>query len=210
MINFDNIRNYATEFPDTWSFLGSPDEAGTISQEHQDQIFFLDKEAGEFLRNYIDSSKMMTGPVWKPFNEKYFKTVDEFTLTQNCESALKKWLYNRHIPFDKIVYIDSDRSGQSVALTWKMVIKYCNGLFFADDLFIFDETLNWGLFYFHEDKLFYGTEKIYDQEFEYEKARELNALKTKFFGKDRMNFEKTEKKQAIQNFKEKYNTDSIE
>ena len=210
MINFDNIKTYSTDFPKTWSFLWSPEEADQIPKEHKDQIFFLNKEAGEFLRNYIENSKMVTGPLWKPFNERYFKTIQEFEVREDCEEEIKKWLYNKPIPFDKFVYIDSERSGHAVTLTWKMVIKYWKGLFFADDLIIFDETLNWGLFYFHEDRLYYGTDKIYDKEFEYEKTKELNELKQKFFNKDNLNFSNDEKKKSISDFKEKYNTDRLD
>lgn len=90
-----------------------------------------------------------------------------------------------------------------------MLIKYWEGLFFADDLLIFDESLNWGLFYFHENKLYFGTDKIYDQEFEYEKTRELNELKLKFFNKENLNFDHADKTKAVKDYKEKYNTDSI-
>src|SRR5687767_4590076 len=105
MINFDNIKTYSTDFPKTWGFLSSPDEASEISQEHKDQIFFLNDEASKFVKNYIDSSKMVTGPLWKPFNEKYYKTIEEFEVADNCESEIKKWLYNKPIPFDKYVFI---------------------------------------------------------------------------------------------------------
>lgn len=210
MIDFANIKTYSTEFPNNGSFLCSPEEANSISQEHKDQIFFLNDEASEFIGNYIESSKMITGPVWKPFNERYFKIIEEFDVTENCEKEIKKWLHNKAIPFDKIVYIEGDRSGQSIALTWKMVIKYWEGLFFSDDIIIFDETLNWGLFYFHEDKLFFGNGKIYDKEFEYQKTIELNELKTKFFNKNNFSFNNKEKKQSVKDFKEKYNIDKIE
>ena len=155
-------------------------------------------------------------PLWKQkkldkvFNEKYFKTIKEFEITKNCEKEIKKWLYNLPIPFDKFVYIDSERSGEAVMLTWKMVIKYWEGIFFADDLIIFDKTLNWGLFYFHEDYLYYGTDKIYDKDFEYEKTKELIELKQKFFKKDNHSFNNDEKKKAINTFKEKYNISNIE
>ncbi|MCL9810096.1 hypothetical protein [Flavobacterium luminosum] len=210
MINFDNIKTYSTDFPKTWSFLWSPEEANEIPLEHKDQIFFLNKEASEFVKNYINSSKMVTGPLWKPFNERYFKTIEEFEVTESCETEIKKWLYNKPILFDKYVFIESDRSGQSVTLTWKMVIKYWEGLFFADDLIIFDETLNWGLFYFHEDRLYFGSDKIYDKEFEYEKTREFNELKKRFFNKDNLNFNNDDKKKSVRDFKERYNTDKIE
>lgn len=209
MICFDNIKTYSTDFPKTWSFLSSPEEASEIPQEHKEQIFFLNDEASKFVKNYIDSSKMVTGPLWKPFNERYFKTIKEFEVTENCESEIKKWLYNKSISFDKYVFIDSKRSEQSVTLTWKMVIKYWKGLFFADDFIIFDEILNWGLFYFHEDKIYFGSEKIYDKEFEYEKTREFNELKQKFFNKENLHSNNEEKKKAIRGFKDKYNTNRI-
>ena len=209
MINFDNIKTYSTDFPKAWSFLWSPEEASKIHQEHKDQIFFLNNEASEFIRNYFNSSKMVTGPSWKPFNERYFKTIQEFVVTESSEKEIKKWLYNKPIPFDKFVFIYGDRSGQEIVLTWKMVVKYWEGLFFADDLIIFDETLNWGLFYFHEDRLYYGTDKIYDKEFEYEKTRELNELRQSFFNKDNLNFTRDEKRQAIKSFKTKYNLSEL-
>ena len=209
MINFDNIKTYSTDFPKAWSFLWSPEEASKIHQEHKDQIFFLNNEASEFIRNYFDSSKMVTGPSWKPFNERYFKTIQEFVVTESSEKEIKKWLYNKPIPFDKFVFIYGDRSGQEIVLTWKMVVKYWEGLFFADDLIIFDETLNWGLFYFHEDRLYYGTDKIYDKEFEYEKTRELNELRQSFFNRDNLNFTRDEKRQAIKSFKTKYNLSEL-
>jgi hypothetical protein len=210
MINFSNIKTYSTDFPKVWSFLWSPEEANKIPEEHKDQIFFLNNEASKFIKTYIESSKMVTGAsLWKPFNEKYFKTVQEFEVTENCEKEIKKWLFNKSIPFDNFVYIDSERSGQAVVLTWKMVIKYWEGLFFADDLIIFDETLNWGLFYFHEDRLYFGNDKIYNKDFEYEKTRELNELKQSFFDKENLNFSKEEKKKSILNYKKKYNTNSL-
>lgn len=209
-MNFENIKDFSTEFPNTWSFLWSPEEANSISNEHKDQIHFLNKEATEFVRNYIYNSNMLTVQVWKPFNERYFKTIEEFDVSEVCDQEIKKWLHSKPIPFQKYVYVDYDRSGQAVTLTWKMVIKYWKGLFFGEDIIIFDETLNWGLFSFHEDKLFYGTDKIYSKEFEYEKARDLEELKSKYFNRHNLNFSKDEKRQAIKDFKEKYNTDKIE
>ncbi|MCL9807630.1 hypothetical protein NAT51_19060 [Flavobacterium amniphilum] len=210
MITFDNIKSYSTDFPDSLSFLWSPEEANAIPQEHKDQIFFLNKEASEFIRNYIFSSKMITGPLWKPFNERYFKTVEDFEVTEDCGKEIKKWLYSKPIPFNRLVYIEGDRSEQSIALTWKMVIKYWEGLFFADDLIVFDETLNWGLFYFHEDFLYFGSDKIYDKEFEYEKTIAVTELKKRFFNRDNLDFNNDDKKKSIRDFKEKYDTNKLD
>ncbi|MBL7704218.1 MAG: hypothetical protein JNM21_01610 [Taibaiella sp.] len=211
MISFKNIQTYTTGFPTTqYSFLGTPEEARNIPPEHKDQIFFLSEEATQFLSAYLDSSRMLTGPLWNPFNERYFKTIDEFELTIDREAELKKWLYNKPIPFDHFVFMHSNWGDQVVMLTWKMVIKYWDGLFSGHDLVLFDQTLNWGLFYFHEDFLYFGSDKIYDKTFEEDKIRELQQLQQKYFNKNDLNFTGPEKRQAIKAFKEKYNINRIE
>lgn len=171
---------WETDFPDTWTFLWSPKEAQNISSEHKDQIHFINKEGTKFLNDWIGSSKMLFGcdpyryggKDWHPFNDEYFTTVERFTITENCNKKIKKWLYNKEIPFSKYVFIDSDRSGKSVMLTWKMVIKYWEGLFFAHDLIIVDSSLEWGLFCFHESELYFGK----DVKFDREKVMELNRI----------------------------------
>ncbi|MFN7602473.1 MAG: hypothetical protein ACK5R0_13855 [Bacteroidota bacterium] len=188
MIDTTNIKDYITDFPKVWSFLGSPEQASEISSEHKDQIHFLNPIASSMLNNFLWSSCMLEGldphkydgKTWNPFRKNYFREMDEFRIVMDCDSAIKKWLFARGIPFDKYVFIDSVRSGQSVMLTWKMVIKYWEGLFFADDLTIFDETLNWGLFYFHESHLYYGQTNIFNPEEKIKEMEELNELKKKY------------------------------
>lgn len=209
MVHFDNLKTHATDFPETWTFLWSPEEAADIPQTHKDQIFFLDAAATTFVQQYIASAKMVTGPLWKPFNERYFKTIETFEITTDTQQHVKKWLYEKPIPFDHFVLVDADRSGQAVLLTWKMVLHYWEGLFFADDLLIFDASLTWGLFYFHEDQLYFGSNKIYDKEFEYEKTKALQELKKQFFTPSNLNFTQEEKRKAIQAFKTKYDMDSL-
>ena len=170
-----DIIKYWTDFPKVWTFLWSPEEALEIPTEHKDQIHFLNEEGSEFIKKYLESSKMTKGLPDFPFKE-YFKKIDEFKITEDCEEKIKKWLYNRGIPFSKYVFIDSDQSGQSVMLIWKMVIKYWEGIFFAEDLMIFDDSLKWGLFYYHESEVYFGSEIIFDRLAEEQKTIELNKL----------------------------------
>ena len=177
MNNFERkIAEYWTDgSPDTWSFLWSPEEASQIQPEHKDQIHFLNEYGTKLIHEFLNSSKMTKGLPNKPF-ENYFKMIDKFRVTENCDSRIKKWLYKKGIPFSKYVFIDSDRSGKSVMLTWKMVIKYWEGIFFAEDIVIFDSSLNWGLFYYHEGDLYFGTETIFDRKAEEQKTIELNEI----------------------------------
>ncbi|WP_228236508.1 hypothetical protein [Allomuricauda sp. M10] len=156
------IQYWTDEFPEVWSFLWSPENARKIPTEHKDQIHFLNEKGTNLINEFLDSSKMTQGFPFEPFKN-YFKNVDEFRLTENGQNEIKKWLHSKEIPFSKYVFIDSDRSGQSVMLTWKMVIKYWEGIFFIDDLVIFDSSLEWGLFYYHEAEIYFGTDKIFEK-----------------------------------------------
>lgn len=156
------IQYWTDEFPEVWSFLLSPEKARKIPTGHKDQIHFLNEKGTNLISEFLDSSKMTQGFPFEPFKN-YFKKVDKFGITENRQNEIKKWLYSKGIPFSKYVFIDSDRSGQSVMLTWKMVIKYWEGIFFVDDLIIFDGSLEWGLFYYHEDEIYFGTDKIFDK-----------------------------------------------
>lgn len=79
-----NITKYWTnEFPNVWSFLWSPDEAKMISQEHKDQIHFLNIEGTSYLRKLLNFSCMSGNlPYNYPFKD-YFKSVDEFYVTED-------------------------------------------------------------------------------------------------------------------------------
>ena len=175
----ENIAEFKTDFPKSWSFLSSPEEAEKISEEHKDQIHFLNKKGTEIVKDYLNSSKLLgfsTRTDWSPFTQGYFKTESKFQVYENCESEIKKWLYNLGIPFDKYVFVDSDNSGQAIMLSWKMVIKYWEGMFWDTDLTIFDGSLNWALFYYHESRLYFGKDNVFDQEAEFDKNLEQNKL----------------------------------
>lgn len=178
MITFENLKNNSTEFPNVWTFLWSPEEALQISEEHKDQIFFLNNEASEFVLEYFNASKISKS--WtEPISDLYFKKIEKFEISENFDE-LKKWLFNQGIPFDKFVFFIGDRSNQIVMLTWKTVIKYCEGIFFSEDLYIFDQSLNWALFYHHENEIIFGSEKNYDKEIYYKKTEINNELKKKY------------------------------
>ena len=178
MINFENLKENSIDFPNVWTFLWSPEEAQQISVEHKDQIFFLNQKASEFVSEYFESSKLSDN--WtEPINKKYFRKIEKFEINDNTKE-LKKWLFNRKIPFDNFVFLNRDRSNHVVMLTWKMVIKYCEGIFFSEDLFIFDQSLNWCLSFYHENEITFGSEKIYRKEFYYKKTEVNNELKNKY------------------------------
>jgi hypothetical protein len=185
MVEFATLPEYRTEFPQC-SFLGTQAEALALSPEHQAQIHFLNPEATAFIQAYLNTSYMfrggpMPGNPESPFHLGYFKQIDH--LPSYSDQTLKKWLYRRGIPFGSYVllYVDTmSSSRQAVWLTWKMVLKYADGLFGAQDQLLFDQTLNWGLFYDHWKGFSFGRDKVLDNEVEYQKMAELAELKRKY------------------------------
>ena len=84
----ENIAEFKTDFPKSWSFLWSPEEAEKISEEHKDQIHFLNKKGTEIVKEYLNSSKMLvysTGTDWSPFTKGYFKIVIFWLRTPSSE-----------------------------------------------------------------------------------------------------------------------------
>lgn len=181
MIDFTNIRDHEIERPDSWTCFGTPEDFDSLSDEFKDQIKFLDKEAADFLYAYFEVSKFHTGPIWEPFAKKNFQYVENLSLGGD-DDELKKWLYRRRIPFSKWVYVLPNFGEGPWMMTWKMVIKSCNDLFFADDVAIFDETNQWCLTYWHEDKLFFGSIHITDPEIGYKEVEEMNERERKYPG----------------------------
>jgi len=65
-------------------------------------------------------------------------------------------------------------------MTWKMVLKYAHDLFAIGDTLVFDQTLNWCLFNYHEGQLSYGKDAMYDPTAVDTYMKELNERKKKF------------------------------
>jgi hypothetical protein len=76
------------------------------------------------------------------------------------ETEIKKWLYHRGLPFDKPVFLSWDEK-DAMIVPWKLLIKYFDSFYYggSDDLTIIDQSLNWALLFFHEDEIYFGTNK---------------------------------------------------
>ena len=142
------------------------------SEEHKDQIFALNKKAANYLWEY--EGKTRIGKFYPEIN-KYFKDIKEYTDRERKEKELKKWFFNLEIPFKTKVFI-SFQPDSGFVLTWKMVIKYCSKLFWAHDLIVFDKSLNWGLFYHHDELFHFGKNRIYNAEIEGQKILKDSKL----------------------------------
>ena len=183
MIDLSNIRRFTVDRPEGWSLFGSANEFDSLPETHREQILFLDKAASEYIFEFSTAAYLTTGGLWDPFAKGNFKAVEEFadfSRTPESKQKLKKWLYNRGIPFQTWVYVLLNGNEPPMLMTWKMLIKYSDCLFLLDDVMIFDNTLNWCLIFFHEDRIFFGKDNIYNSNEDFKQMEELNVRKKKF------------------------------
>lgn len=170
MITLENLESHTvalSEHPMRWLFENEAGEMPPAS--YCDQIFPLTQEASRFLWN--TESKLRLGEFY-PGIRKYYRDVDEFSFMDNMEKEVKKWLYQRGIPFRQKVFI-SFQPDTGFIMTWKMAIHFSNDLFFGHDLIVWDKTVNWALFYNHNDYFCFGRNRIFDGQ---EERLKINAL----------------------------------
>jgi len=163
MVDLTNIKDFTVDKVKSWSLFGTDEEFNALPVTHQDQIFFLDKNASKYIYEFSARANLTTGDVWDPFAKGNFKKVEEFNefyRNEESQAKLKKWLYNRGIAFKTWVFLLPNFNDYPILTTWKMVVKYSDVLFSSDDIMVFDQTINWCLFFFHENHLYFGTDKI--------------------------------------------------
>lgn len=114
----------------------------TPTEEHKDQILMFHDLASKYLWDFEHKAVRVEAKT------KFYKTVTTFNSNGKSTSEIKKYLYNLEIPFSNWVFF-AEQPHLGFMLTWKMVIKYCNGIFFDDYQQIWDKTLNWKLEYNH-------------------------------------------------------------
>jgi hypothetical protein len=72
---------------------------------------------------------------------------------------IKKWLYQRGLPFEKNVFL-SWQPMDAMILPWKLLIKYFDHFYYygtSGDLTVIDRKLTWALLFYHEDEIYFGT-----------------------------------------------------
>ena len=165
MIDLNNIKNFTTIRPVGGSIFGSEADFDALPETHKAQILFLDKTAEKYLYEFVENARLLSNGGWAPFDKGIFKTVEQYSHVVDLHDnipLLKKWLYNRGIPFRNWVFVLCDSNPQPLLMTWKMFIKYAFDIFLVGDTMVFDQTINWCLFNYHEGQLFYAKDNIYD------------------------------------------------
>lgn len=184
MIDLSTIRNYTMPRPDGVTFFGNAQHFDALPETHKEQILFLNKTAREYLIRFSGpSANLVTGHSWDPFVKGNFKTVEECPVLYDLPEGhqlLKKWLFHRGIAFKTWVFVLFEGFDDPMMMTWKMLVKYSDLIFFGEDVMVFDNSLNWCLFYYHENQLFFGKDNMYDPTENDEMMKALNERKKNF------------------------------
>jgi hypothetical protein len=161
-IDLENIKDYSVPLSkeNIEQFFTDENEL-TPTNEHKDQIFMLEGDASKFL---WDFEHKVLGLQAKP---KFYRTITTFDTSGKSIPEIKKYLYNLEIPFSDWVFF-AEQPFLGFMVTWKMIIKYCSGIFWDDYQQIWDKTLNWKLEYNHGIFTF-GKDLIYKSNEEAEK-----------------------------------------
>jgi hypothetical protein len=156
-ITLENLESYAvplSEHPLKWVFEKEKDVAPSI--EFQDQLIPLHEDAAMFLWRFRMTQSMSV-------DEKIFQQTTSYSIDEKSSEEVKKWLFDCGIPFDQKVFWATQPKSAFV-MTWKMVIKFWEDLFFGSDELIWDKTLNWALEYNHNDFFRFGKNRIFNAE----------------------------------------------
>lgn len=148
-MTLDTLEKHAISlqnFPAKWLFTDKDECLPSV--EHQEQIILLSIEAANFLWDMERKLGVDTVAQW-------FLKISTHDSSASDEKQLKKYLYSLGIPFSQKVFM-AIQPDTAMILTWKMVIKYSDRLFHANDQTVWDRSMNWKLTYHHDGLFTFG------------------------------------------------------
>ena len=100
----------------------------------------------------------------QPFTQGLFADVAATSISGHDDQEVRrvrKWLFHRGVPFKQKVFLSWSQTEAAVT-TWKMLVKYWDDLWYpgSDDLAVFDESLSWALFLWHEEEAFFASRPL--------------------------------------------------
>ncbi|MGV3632279.1 MAG: DUF2947 family protein [Bacteroidota bacterium] len=155
-VGFDNIYDHIIPMEDfrlKWRF--TEEKYDILPDLHLEQLKPLSPEASQFLWNFIREINLHSN---LPFKRNLFRTTDKIRIYEGKEKEIKKWLFERGLAFEKDVFL-SWQPEDAMIVPWKLFIKYFDSFYYADDLTILDQSLNWALLFYHESEIYFGTNK---------------------------------------------------
>jgi hypothetical protein len=160
-INFNNIFDDVipmNQFRLKCRFLN--EQYPGLPETHLQQLKPLGKKGSGFLWDYTMQSNLHANT---PFKKDFFQKIDKASIRDGKQKEFQKWLYDRDLPFEKPVFL-SWRPTEAMIVPWKLLVKYFD--YFNDctpgDLTVIDQSLNWALFFYQENEVYFGTKSCFN------------------------------------------------
>lgn len=141
------------EFELKWRF--TDEKYNVLPGHHLSKIQPLCSVANESLGNYLFEESGLMGQY--KLNEEKFSSIIELDLGTKSENEAQQWLKNLNIDTKETVLLFWDSWG-SAFTNWNIFKMYYDDFYYpvADDLIVTDKNLNWILYFFHEEIVYYG------------------------------------------------------
>ena len=145
-----------------WRF---EDEDINVPSHHLEQIHCLNKEDAGSLWTLIVNERRLHDDF--PFTATKLYFIEKKDISEASHDYLsrdhrevKKWLYQRGVPFQQRVYLAYSKS-EAVVTTWKMLAKYWPIFYYSasDDITAIDSSGEWALHLHHDDTFYFGSKE---------------------------------------------------
>lgn len=143
IITLQNVESFSTSLSEhqlKWMFEET--QKNSISKEVKAQVIPLKREAALFLLDFYRKRHNQDKGIRRESD--YAKEVHTFISKKQSNETIKKWLYNLNIPLDRKVFW-VNQLNVAFVMTWRMVIKFSDILFFGTDEVLWDNTMDWEL-----------------------------------------------------------------
>jgi hypothetical protein len=142
------------------SFFSFGDDYLPLPPSHATQISLLYHADAKRVAAWAFSS---IPPGWPDCTDQRFEREEELSVSECWDDAgrradVRRWLFDRGIPFRRIVYLLYERD-RVVQATWRMIVRYWDAFAWSVGyaMVTVDHTLQWACCFHHEDMIVFGS-----------------------------------------------------
>jgi hypothetical protein len=143
------------------SFLCFENDYLPLPPNHAAQIGLLDPADAARVAEWAFAA---IPPGWPDHTDQRFEHESQLVIRDCWEdpdrrNTVRRWLYERGVPFARIVYLLYER-GRVVQTTWGMVVRYWDAFAWSVGyaMVVVDHTLQWACCFHHEDVIAFGSQ----------------------------------------------------
>jgi len=135
-----------------WRF--TEEKYNVLPEHHLSEIKPLNTDANDSLGNLLFEETGLIGHY--KLNEEKFNAIIELDLRTKTDQEAKQWLKDLNIDSNETVLLFWNSWGSAIT-NWNIFTMYYDDFFYpaSDDLILTDKYLNWVLYFFHEEIVYY-------------------------------------------------------